>query len=88
MFGAWFPDFLDCVAAGKSQEDAIGRAERVLALRRWIAWAGQGKAVGELMPIERIVPPKGSDVVAYFIVPALDPRRSVGSASISICQRA
>ena len=28
-FGAWFPDFLGCVAAGRSQEDTIERAERV-----------------------------------------------------------
>src|SRR5262249_37423496 len=30
-FGAWFPDFLGCVAAGRSQEDTIERAERALA---------------------------------------------------------
>jgi len=37
-FGAWFPDFLDCVAAGRSQEDAIARAERALA-QAVDAWA-------------------------------------------------
>jgi predicted RNase H-like HicB family nuclease len=70
-FGAWFPDFLDCVAAGRSQEDAIARAERALA-QAVDAWAEQGRPLPEPTPIERIVPPKGSDVVAYFIV-GVDP---------------
>jgi predicted RNase H-like HicB family nuclease len=70
-FGAWFPDFFDCVAAGKSQEDTIARAERALA-RAVDAWAEQGRPLPEPTPIERIVPPKGSHVVAYFIV-GVDP---------------
>ena len=70
-FGAWFPDFLDCVAAGKSQEDTIARAEHALA-RAVDVWAERGRPLPEPTPIERIVPPKGSDVVAYFIV-GVDP---------------
>jgi predicted RNase H-like HicB family nuclease len=70
-FGAWFPDFLDCVAAGRSQEDTIERAERALA-QAVDAWAEQDKPLPEPTPIERIVAPKGSDVVAYFIV-GVDP---------------
>jgi|SRR5581483_6236511 len=70
-FGAWFPDFLDCVAAGKSQADAIARAEHALA-QAVDAWAEQGRALPEPTPIERIVLPKGSHVVAYFIV-GVDP---------------
>jgi predicted RNase H-like HicB family nuclease len=70
-FGAWFPDFLDCVAAGRSQEDTIERAERALA-QAVDGWSELGKPLPEPTPIERIVAPKGSDVVAYFIV-GVDP---------------
>lgn len=70
-FGAWFPDFLGCVAAGRSQEDTIERAERALA-QAIDTWAEQGKPLPDPTPIERIVPPKGCSVVAYFIV-GVDP---------------
>ena len=70
-FGAWFPDFLGCVAAGRSQEDTIERAERALA-QAVDGWTEQGKPLPEPTPIERIELPKGSDVVAYFIV-GVDP---------------
>ena len=70
-FGAWFPDFLGCVAAGRSQEDAIERAERALA-QAVDGWTEQGKPLPEPTPIERIVAPKGCEVVAYFIV-GVDP---------------
>jgi predicted RNase H-like HicB family nuclease len=70
-FGAWFPDFLGCVAAGRSQEETIQRAENALA-QMVDAWAEQGRPLPEPTPIERIVKPKGSDVVAYFIV-GVDP---------------
>jgi predicted RNase H-like HicB family nuclease len=70
-FGAWFPDFLGCVAAGRSQEDTIERAERALA-QAVDGWTEQGKQLPEPTPIERIVAPKGCEVVAYFIV-GVDP---------------
>ncbi|MCA6125742.1 type II toxin-antitoxin system HicB family antitoxin [Bradyrhizobium sp. WSM 1704] len=70
-FGAWFPDFPGCVAGGKSQEEAIERAERALA-QAVDGWVEQGRVLPEPTPIERIVPPKGSDVAAYFIV-GVDP---------------
>jgi predicted RNase H-like HicB family nuclease len=70
-FGAWFPDFPGCVAGGKSQEEAIERAERALA-QAVDGWAEQGRALPEPTPIERIVPPKGSDVAAFYMV-GVDP---------------
>jgi predicted RNase H-like HicB family nuclease len=70
-FGAWFPDFPGCVAAGKSQEEAIERAEQALA-QAVDGWLEQGNPLPEPTPIERILPPKGSDVAAYFIV-GVDP---------------
>jgi predicted RNase H-like HicB family nuclease len=69
--GAWFPDFPGCVAGGRSQEEAIERAEQALA-QAVDGWAEQGRPLPEPTPIERIVLPKGSDVVAYFIV-GVDP---------------
>ena len=70
-FGAWFPDFPGCVAGGKSQEEAIERAEHVLA-QAVDGWVELGRALPEPTPIERIVPPKGSDVAAFFMV-GVDP---------------
>jgi predicted RNase H-like HicB family nuclease len=71
VLGAWFPDFPGCVAGGRSQEEAIERAERALA-QAVDGWVEQGRPLPEPTPIERIALPKGSDVVAYFIV-GVDP---------------
>lgn len=70
-FGAWFPDFPGCVAGGKSQEEAIEKAESTLA-QAVDALAEQGKPLPEPTPIERIVLPKGCNLLAYFIV-GVDP---------------
>ena len=70
-FGAWFPDFPGCVAGGRSQEEAIERAENTLA-QAVDALAEHDRPLPEPTPIERIVPPKGCDLVAYFIV-GVDP---------------
>jgi predicted RNase H-like HicB family nuclease len=70
-FGAWFPDFPGCVAGGKSQEETIEKAENTLA-QAVDALAEQGRSLPEPTPIERIVLPKGSDLLAYFIV-GVDP---------------
>lgn len=69
--GAWFPDFPGCVAGGRSQQEAIERAESALA-QAVDGWAERGVPLPEPTPVERIVLPKGSDVVAYFIV-GVDP---------------
>jgi predicted RNase H-like HicB family nuclease len=70
-FGAWFPDFPGCVAGGKSQEETIEKAENTLA-QAVDALAEHGRSLPEPTPIERIVLPKGSDLLAYFIV-GVDP---------------
>jgi predicted RNase H-like HicB family nuclease len=69
--GVWFPDFPGCVAGGRSQEEAIERAENALA-QAVDGWAERGMPLPEPTPIERIALPKGSNVVAYFIV-GVDP---------------
>ncbi|SDR21283.1 Predicted nuclease of the RNAse H fold, HicB family [Rhizobiales bacterium GAS113] len=70
-FGAWFPDFPGCVAGGRSQEETIEKAENTLA-QAVDALAEHGRPLPEPTPIERIVLPKGSDLLAYFIV-GVDP---------------
>jgi len=70
-FGAWFPDFPDCVAGGKSQEEAIEKAEKTLAAAVDQLFES-GKPLPEPTPIERIVLPKGCDLLAYFVV-GVDP---------------
>jgi predicted RNase H-like HicB family nuclease len=77
-FGAWFPDFPGCVAGGRSQEEAIERAENALA-QAVDALAEHDRPLPEPTPIERIVLPKGCELVAYFIVGVdpLDPSERV-----------
>ena len=70
-FGAWFPDFPGCVAGGKSQEQAIEKAEYALA-QAVDGLTEHDKPLPVATPIERIVLPKGCDLVAYFIV-GVDP---------------
>ena len=70
-FGAWFPDFPDCVAGGRSQEEAIERAENALG-QAVDGLAEHERPLPEPTPIDRIVLPKGCDFVAYFIV-GVDP---------------
>jgi predicted RNase H-like HicB family nuclease len=70
-FGAWFPDFPDCVAGGKSQEETIEKAEITLAKAVDLLFE-HDKSLPEPTPIERIVLPKNCDLLAYFIV-GVDP---------------
>jgi predicted RNase H-like HicB family nuclease len=70
-FGAWFPDFPGCVAGGKSQEDAIERAENKLA-QAVDALAEHDRPLPAPTPIAQIALPKGCDFLAYFIV-GVDP---------------
>jgi predicted RNase H-like HicB family nuclease len=70
-FGAWFPDFPGCVAAGKSQEETIEKAENTLAQAVDLLFE-HGRPLPQPTPIERIVLPKGCDLLAYFMV-GVDP---------------
>ena len=69
--GAWFPDFPGCVAGGRSQEEAIERAENKLA-QAVDALAEHDRPLPQPTPLEAIVLPKGCEFVAYFIV-GVDP---------------
>jgi predicted RNase H-like HicB family nuclease len=70
-FGAWFPDFPGCVAAGKSQEEAIQKAENALAQAVDVLFE-RGQPLPAPTSFDRIVLPKGCDLLAYFIV-GVDP---------------
>src|SRR6266481_5781218 len=52
-FGAWFPDFPGCVAAGRSQEETIEKAEEKLAQAVDVLFE-QGRPLPASTPIERI----------------------------------
>ena len=71
-FGTWFPDFPGCVAGGKTQEETLEKAENNLA-QAIDAFAGDGRSFPEPTPIERVVLPKGCDLVAYFMIGAALP---------------
>jgi predicted RNase H-like HicB family nuclease len=70
-FGAWFPDFPGCVAGGKSQEETIEKAENALG-QTVDGLAEHDQPLPVATPIERIVLPRGCDLLAYFIV-GVDP---------------
>jgi predicted RNase H-like HicB family nuclease len=70
-FGAWFPDFPGCVAGGRSQEEAIEKAENKLAKAVDLLFE-HDKPLPEPTPIGRIVLPKSCDLLAYFVV-GVDP---------------
>ena len=70
-FGAWFPDFPGCVAGGRSQQEAIERAEDALA-QAVDALAEHDRPLPDPTLFEAIVLPKGCDLVAYFVV-GVDP---------------
>jgi predicted RNase H-like HicB family nuclease len=66
-FGAWFPDFPDCVAAGRSQEEAIQKVEFALA-RAVATLFEQETPLPEPTAFENIILPKGCRFVAFFAV--------------------
>ena len=71
-FGAWFPDFPGCVAGGRTYEETAQKAEHALA-HAVDTLAEQGSPLPEPTPIEQIVLPKGSNLVAYFVVGVTPP---------------
>jgi predicted RNase H-like HicB family nuclease len=70
-FGAWFPDFPGCVAAGRLQEEAIAKAENALA-HAVDELAEHDRGLPQPTPIDQIVLPRGCEFVAYFMV-GVDP---------------
>lgn len=66
-FAAWFPDFPDCVAGGMSQDQAVGKAELLLA-QVVDALAERETPLPQPTPFEKIALPKGSRFIAFLLV--------------------
>jgi predicted RNase H-like HicB family nuclease len=66
-FAVWFPDFLDCVAVGTSQEEALQKAEQAL-IQAVELLAERDKPLPEPTSFEQISPPKPRDLIALLVV--------------------
>jgi predicted RNase H-like HicB family nuclease len=71
-FGLWFPDFPGCVAAGKSQEEAMAKGQDVLALAMQER-AERDAALPAPTPVEAIDIPADCDFVTFVAVGATPP---------------
>jgi predicted RNase H-like HicB family nuclease len=70
-FAIWFPDFPGCVAAARSQEDAMAKAQEGLA-RAVVELYERGRTMPEPTPFERIEIPKECDLITLFAL-GVDP---------------
>ncbi|MEA2756023.1 MAG: hypothetical protein QOJ54_2312 [Aliidongia sp.] len=75
-YGAYFPDLLGCVSAGKSVEDAARNAEEALALHL-AGMMEDGEAIPTPTAPEALRPIEGSIEVARMLIRAELPGRSV-----------
>jgi predicted RNase H-like HicB family nuclease len=64
-FAVWFPDFPECVAAGRTQEEAIAKAEKAIGAAVEV-WSERERALPAASAIETIAQPKG--FVAFIMV--------------------
>ena len=74
-FAIWFPDFSDCVAGGKTPEEALEKAELVLA-KAVDALAEADRPLPQPTAFEAISLPKASRPIAYFVVSVEPPNPS------------
>jgi predicted RNase H-like HicB family nuclease len=72
-FAVWLPDFPDCVAAGRTQEEAIEKAQEALA-ELLNTFAEQERALPEPTPIDDIQKPK--TFLAFVMITATPPDAS------------
>ena len=70
-FAVWFPDFPGCVAAARTQEDAIAKAQESLAGAVMTLYE-QGNVLPEPTPFEKIVLPRQCDLISLVAV-GVDP---------------
>ena len=66
-YGVWFPDFPGAIAAARSQEEAMAKAQDALALAVE-AMAERGEPLPAPCPLEAIDIPPGCDLVSLFAV--------------------
>jgi predicted RNase H-like HicB family nuclease len=72
VFGVWFPDFPGCVAAAKTQEEAVAKAQEALAGAMQDV-AERSLPLPEPTPFDRIETPTGADVVSMVAIGASPP---------------
>ena len=72
VFAVWFPDFPDCVAGAKTQDEAIAKAHEALAVEA-DKLSEEDKPLPAATPFERIKTPKGCDLVALIAI-GVEPR--------------
>jgi predicted RNase H-like HicB family nuclease len=70
-YAVWFPDFPGCVAAARTQEDAIAKAQEALA-GAVMAHYERSSVLPEPTPFERIVLPRQCDLISLVAV-GVDP---------------
>jgi predicted RNase H-like HicB family nuclease len=66
-FAVWFPDFPDCVAAGRSQEEAIEKAQNTLA-HTVDSMAEREQPLPTPTAFDQIKLPKGGNFIAFFVI--------------------
>ncbi|MBP6014670.1 MAG: type II toxin-antitoxin system HicB family antitoxin [Alphaproteobacteria bacterium] len=66
-FAVWLPDFPECVAGGHTREEAIEKAELLVA-QAVDKLAERESALPDPTPLERIEMPKGARFVAFFLI--------------------
>ena len=74
-FGVWFPDFPGCVAAARSQEEAMAKAQETLAYGV-DALAERNAPLPEPTAFDAIAIPKGCKFVTFFAVGVEPPDES------------
>lgn len=74
-FAVWFPDFPGCVAAARTQEDAMAKAQGALA-RAVIEHSEKEGPLPAPTAFEKIALPKGCDFVSFFAMGAEPPNPS------------
>jgi len=74
-FAVWFPDFPGCVAAARTQEEAMAKAQGALA-QAVVESSEHERPLPPPTPFEKIVLPKGCDFVSYFAVGVEPPNPS------------
>ena len=66
-FAVWLPDFPDCVAGGRTREEAIEKAELLVA-QKADTFAERELGLPDPTPLEKIELPRGARFIAFFLV--------------------
>jgi predicted RNase H-like HicB family nuclease len=75
VLGVWFPDFPGCVAGGKDQDEALGRAQ--IALERAVeTLAERGLPLPKPTAFDAVKIPRGCQVLTVMALPITPPELS------------